>query len=129
VPDRLAVGKARRTQAHQVEQVVREAVARAGFVRHGEPVLLPCLIEQRQNAVMEDIEEIAQRAVLLGSQLLNDFLGVENRKHPEWSGESHEVHVELWRRVLGTAETLNLAGRKSGRRIYREAHGLFGRID
>ena len=34
------------------------------LVGHGEPVFLPCLVEQRNHAVIEEVEEILERVSL-----------------------------------------------------------------
>ena len=48
-------------QSDQIQQVMREPVAFAALIRYRETVFLPRLIKQRDHAVVEDIEEIAQR--------------------------------------------------------------------
>ena len=64
-----------RAHPEQVEQVMRKAVVRlfmrqGSLVGDGEAVLFPGAVEERDDAVVEQVEEIAQRAVLLLRYLL-----------------------------------------------------------
>ena len=49
-----------RSDARQVEQVVVNAVLRAFLLQHRRTVRLPRPIEQREHAVVEQVEEIAE---------------------------------------------------------------------
>ncbi len=110
--DLLAVAQSLGTQPDQVEKVVREEIARAGGVGDGKAGSLPGAIEERDGAMIENIEEGGQ-PVVLGAEPLQDQLAVGVGKHTRRTGEPHEVHHHLRRSILGEFQLLDLAGRKT----------------
>jgi hypothetical protein len=55
--DLLAVPQSGRPEADEVEKVLGKKIALAGRVRNGEARLLPRAIEERDGAMVENIEE------------------------------------------------------------------------
>src|SRR4051794_19108619 len=104
---------------------MREAVALPTFVGNLKTILLPCLIEQRNHAVVEKIEESLESMVFLADSLAQQ-LRVIKRQHTHGTGEPHEVHYHKRGRAIAPLQFLNAAGRKCERRVYAKPHHFPG---
>ena len=63
VGDRLPVLQTLGAEPHQIQQMMREAIALAPLIGHCEAVFLPGLEEQRNHPVVEDVQEVGQGMV------------------------------------------------------------------
>src|SRR5690606_31666954 len=97
------------------------------LARDRELMLAPRLIEERDDAMMEQVQEIAQRAIALAQTILHEQR-VCMRQHALRPREAEEVDAHAGRRVLADIELLDLAGRKRQARGRSEAHHFPTRI-
>src|SRR6185437_4304335 len=118
--------EARGAQAHQVHEVAHERVRLLPLVRHDEPVLLPCAVEQRDDAVVEDVDEIAARGVARPFAL-GDEGRVVQREHALRSRQAHEVDAHLRRPIAAQVERLDLARWERDGRMRTEPDDFFVR--
>ena len=91
---------------------MREAVQLAALIGDGEAVLFPGLIEERNKAVIENVEKVAQRPVV-GPQAFGDETCVPVGKRPHGPHQAEEVNLHLVGLIRVPFERLNLAGRES----------------
>ncbi len=123
----------RRAEPQQREQGALEH-ARPGvvapFVGDREVVLGPGAVEQRDQAVVEQIEKVAQRRVAF-PQTGEHVLRIDRRQAAETGrgGHAHERHGEPCRPFGGRAGHLpDVAGRKRQRDVGGEADRLAARV-
>src|SRR6476661_9542556 len=64
-------------QPDEAHQVLRESVLSIALIGHEEAVLLPSLVEQRNQPMIEKIEEILRRAILRSSTISNQLRETE----------------------------------------------------
>src|ERR1700675_1318845 len=88
-----------------------------------EAVLSPGAVEERDDPVIENIQEVSRRGVG-GAQPFNDQRRVGIGENPFGTSQPHEIYRHLHRSIVGTVHGLDLAGRKSQRGVNSEARGL-----
>ena len=74
-----------------VEEVAEQSIAPVALVRHDYVVLRRDPVEQRQDAVVEDVQEVAHRRVVLASAVRR-VRRVEVGEYALRPGEAQEVH-------------------------------------
>ncbi len=94
VGDALAPAEPARAEADQREEAVDEGIVTAALVHHGEAVLLPGAVEKRQEAVVEEVEELPERVILVADPL-DQELGVRDGKNAERPGRSSDRDDDL----------------------------------
>ena len=120
-------------KTRKIEQVIVKPVVSSFFLEHRGLVRLPRAVEERQDAVIEQVEKIAQRGIP-GARERSCLLGIQVRHHTLRPGEPEKVHRHARRRVsavpalVGKGERLDLARRKPERRACREACDFGGGI-
>src|SRR5215207_7857805 len=88
IREALAVAKPLRSHPDYVKKELREAIL-AALIGHGEAVLLPRAIKERDHAVAEQIEEIPRSRVLV-ARALREHLRVVMRQHARRSRQPHK---------------------------------------
>src|SRR5580658_2164640 len=97
------------SEADQIEQMMREAVALTAFVGNGKTVFFPSLVEEGKHAVMKQVEKITQRFIAAAQPRENERR-IEMRQRALRAGGAHEIHSERRRLALGPVDGLNFAG-------------------
>src|SRR5262249_54201744 len=111
-------------ETEEREEVHREGVAAVERDAEMRSVLRPRAEEERDQAMIEEIEEVGERAVAL-AQALDDERRVVPRQRPHRAGEAHVPHHHArWPIVVPLLEVENLAGGERERGLGAEAHGL-----
>jgi hypothetical protein len=80
-------------EADEIEEVMGEAVTVAAFVGDGEAVFLPGLIEEGDDAVIENVEEGGGGEVSTAESFADEF-GVIEGQDALGPGEAHEVDFD-----------------------------------
>src|SRR5689334_22636127 len=90
-----------------------------------EAVFFPCTMEQRDQPMVEEVEEIAQRVIMLPSPL-DHQLSIMAWQNTQRSGQAHERRCHpRWSAVLPwLLQVLDCARRKTQRHMGAESHGL-----
>src|SRR5580704_1046719 len=104
-----------------------KTIALAAFVGNGKAVFFPGLVEKRNHAVMEEIEEIAE-SLIAGAQPGKNERCIKMRERALRSGGAHEVDRERRRLPFRPINGLNFAGGKSERGVRADARDFVGRI-
>lgn len=125
VTDGLAFLQTGSSQADEVEQMVREAVALAALIGDGEPVFLPGGVEKGDHPVIEKIEEAAE-GVVFGAPALKDQLRVVKRHGAGGAVQPHEVHDDGGRRGFGPLDVLDAAGGEGDLGVGGESRHFLG---
>src|SRR5262249_49030359 len=118
--DLLAFPEARRAETGEREERKRHRVVHAERVTDRQAVLRPSAIEQRRDAGVEEVEEVAEGRILEVEPVLNGDR-VEPRQYAQRTGEPDEVDQHLPLGRVGI-ERLDRTGRKRERRISAEAY-------
>ncbi len=116
-------------QADQGEQVARQAAVRRRQLRQARPVLRPDAVLQRDQAVVEQVQERAEGMVLPLHPLHHDFRH-DGRQRPVDAGQPHEIDQHRGglavrcRRI----DALQVAGREIQPDAGAEPHGFGHRL-
>src|SRR5579864_1512910 len=99
--------------------MVREAIALSAFVGNSEAIFFPGLIEEREHAVMKEVEKIAE-CFVTRAQPGEDESRIEMGQRALRASDAHEIDRERGRLALWPIDGLDFAGGERKRRISAE---------
>ena len=128
VGNSAAFAQAFRAQTNQVEETTGEPVFSRFFVFDEEAILLPTSVEERDHAMVEDVEEVFHHMILLAGAGEKE-LGIGGRHDRDGGAQAHEFDGHRRLAVLKIAQREDLTGRKRQRGARGKANGLTLRRD
>src|ERR1017187_4383385 len=123
IGDGLVVLQAASAQADEGEHVSGEGVGAGALIGNREAVFFPGAVEQRNHAVVEEVEEVLEGRIV-GVEALDEQLGVAGGEDAEGPGEAEEADGHFERAARIVLEGLDFSGREAEGRAHADAHGL-----
>ena len=124
----VAVAHRRRADAKQRADVGDESVAFGPVVTDGGLGVGPRSVEERQNAVVEDVEETDQGRIVGIAQAIPGVLGQVNRQRTVGAEGAQEVDADAGRKTFLTGLGVGQRGRRKGQRcLLAETNRLIAR--